>query len=130
MKIRKRVILLDFDGTCVTNSYPNIEDIDIGSEKVLKELVDIGHKIILYTMRCDDKLEAAKKWFSDRGIKLWAVNNNPSQYKWATSKKVHGDLCIDDRNLGTPMTDSGYVDWSRVREILVGMGYLPGSIMK
>ena len=44
------VIAIDFDGTCVTNEYPNVGN-DIGAVPVLKRIVEKGHRIILYTMR-------------------------------------------------------------------------------
>ena len=44
------IIGIDFDGTCVKHAFPAIGD-DIGAVPVLKELVDKGHKLILFTMR-------------------------------------------------------------------------------
>lgn len=44
------IIAVDFDGTCVTYEFPKVGK-DIGAVPVLKELVEKGHKIILYTMR-------------------------------------------------------------------------------
>lgn len=45
-------IILDFDGTVVTNEFPWIGE-DIGAVPVLKELVECGHNLILFTMRSD-----------------------------------------------------------------------------
>ena len=50
-------INLDFDGTVVLHTFPDIDPTDIGAEKVLKDLVDKGHRLILFTMRSDDYLE-------------------------------------------------------------------------
>lgn len=44
------IIAVDFDGTCVTHEFPEVGK-DIGAVPVLRELVEKGHKIILYTMR-------------------------------------------------------------------------------
>ena len=44
------IIAVDFDGTCVSHEYPKVGK-DIGAVPVLKALVEIGHKIILNTMR-------------------------------------------------------------------------------
>jgi hydroxymethylpyrimidine pyrophosphatase-like HAD family hydrolase len=46
------IIAIDFDGTCVTHEYPKVGR-EIGASKVLKELVDSGHQLILFTMRSD-----------------------------------------------------------------------------
>jgi len=44
------IIAIDFDGTCVTHAYPKIGK-DIGAVPVLKQLVQYGHQLILWTMR-------------------------------------------------------------------------------
>ena len=46
------IIGIYFDGTCVKHAFPAIGN-DIGAIPILKELVDNGHKLILYTMRSD-----------------------------------------------------------------------------
>lgn len=43
------------------------------------------------------------KWFRDREIPLYAINENPSQQRWTSSPKIHADLYIDDSNLGCPI---------------------------
>ena len=57
------IIAVDFDGTCVTHEFPEVGR-DIGAVPVLKELVEKGHKIILYTMRSHpDKITVLeRKW--------------------------------------------------------------------
>ena len=116
-------IAVDFDGTCVKHRYPMVgEDVD-GAVSVLKELVRKGHKIILYTMRSGDTLDDAISWFIDNDIELWGINRNPEQYGWSPSSKVFADLYIDDAALGIPLIepedDRDYVDWNRVRDILI-----------
>ena len=49
-------IAVDFDGTCVTHDYPRIGK-EIGATKVLKRLVEAGHKLILNTMRSGKELQ-------------------------------------------------------------------------
>lgn len=117
------IIAVDFDGTCVKHRYPMVgEDVD-GAVSVLKELVRKGHKIILYTMRSGDTLDDAISWFIDNDIGLWGINRNPGQYGWSSSPKVFANLYIDDAALGIPLIepedDRDYVDWNRVRDILI-----------
>lgn len=117
------IIAVDFDGTCVKHRYPMVgEDMD-GAVSVLKELVRKGHKIILYTMRSGDTLDDAISWFIDNDIELWGINRNPEQYGWSSSPKVFANLYIDDAALGIPLIepedDRDYVDWNRVRDILI-----------
>lgn len=136
-------ICIDFDGTCVKHDFPNIGE-DIGAIPVLKELVEAGHKLILFTMRSDRKtkkkkdgetiiveenfLSDALKWFEQNEIPLYGVQKNPKQRFWTSSPKAYGHIYIDDANLGCPLVvteeERAYVDWVKVREMLVEMKVL------
>ena len=122
--MRKQVMIIgiDFDGTCVTHEYPEIGR-DVGAEPVLKELIEAGHKLILWTMRSGQYLEEAITWFEERDIPLFGVNKNPDQSSWTDSPKAYCNLYIDDAALGIPLRVSSkearpYVDWGKVREML------------
>ena len=122
------VIAVDFDGTCVTHQYPFLGE-DIGAAPVLRELVERGHRIILYTMRSGRLERVARDWFKQNGIELYDTNRNPEQKQWTKSIKVHADLYIDDSALGIPLKRNEtagrpFVDWVKVREMLVEEGYL------
>lgn len=128
MAIRHAVIAVDFDGTVVTHAYPEIGE-DAGAVPVLEELTDNGCRLILCTMRSGELLAAAVRWFAERGIPLWAVNENPLQRKWSASPKIYADLYIDDSNLGCPLrfvdgVKRPVADWKRIREQLVREGFL------
>ena len=122
-------IAVDFDGTCVEHNYPAIGMEVEGAVDVLRAINKRGHRIILYTMRSGEKLDAAVKWFSDRKIDLWAINRNPEQDEWTTSPKVFADYYIDDSALGCPImfidgVRRHVVKWSKVRSILENDGVL------
>lgn len=123
------IIAVDFDGTCVTHDYPNIGK-DINAVPVLKELVENGHKIILYTMRCDKELKEAVQWFESNDIPLFGINENPTQRKWTKSPKIYAHLYIDDAALGVPlildesMSNRPFVDWKSVKVLLQNTGAL------
>lgn len=117
------VIAVDFDGTCVEHEYPAVGMDVEGAVDTLRALNKRGHKLILFTMRSGAKLEAATKWFRDRKIELWGVNENPEQKAWTTSPKVYADIYIDDAALGCPvMFIDGVrypvVNWSKIRALL------------
>lgn len=136
------IIGVDFDGTCVTHEFPNIGK-DIGAVKVLKRIVEKGHKIILFTMRSDREdvktthdlihphggnyLTQAVQWFEDNGIELYGVNRNPAQSSWTDSPKPYCTIYIDDSALGCPLKfDTEYskrpfVDWEKVERDLEQM---------
>ncbi|MBQ6612122.1 MAG: hypothetical protein IIX19_00185 [Alistipes sp.] len=120
---QKMIIAVDFDGTCVEHDYPNI-GLDVeGAVATLRMLNQRGHRIILYTMRSGEKQEKAVKWFKDRKIALWAVNENPEQREWTSSPKPFADIYIDDSALGCPImfidgVRRPVVNWAKVREML------------
>ncbi len=134
-------IAIDFDGTCTTHDFPDVGK-DIGAQMVLRELVNNGHDLILFTMRSnvDDPkseldeivkqggnyLDHAVEWFKDNDIELYGIQSNPTQSDWTHSPKCYAQLYIDDAALGCPliydMTRSSrpFVNWRAVREILIG----------
>lgn len=121
-------LAIDFDGTCVEHDYPETGK-DIGAAPVLKELVEAGHQLILHTMRTGMEMEMAQRWFGKNGISLYGVQYDPDQTKWTHSNKCYCHCNIDDCNLGAPLIYPGegkrpYIDWKKVRELLVEMKYL------
>ncbi len=99
-------ICIDFDGTCTTHEFPKVGK-DIGATPVLKELVENGHQLSLFTMRSNGTngnfLDDAVNWFKNNGIKLYGIQYNPTQKDWTNSNKAYGQLYIDDAALGCPV---------------------------
>jgi hypothetical protein len=137
-------ICIDFDGTCVTHEFPKVGQ-DINAVPVLKELVENGHNLILFTMRSnkhDNKeapvcvpqvnngnfLDDAVNWFKQNEIPLYGIQANPSQHSWTTSPKAYGQLYIDDAALGCPLVypknGKPYVDWACIRENLINLNII------
>jgi hypothetical protein len=137
-------INIDFDGTVVTHDFPRVGK-DIGSQKVLKKLVEKGHQLILFTMRDDTPdsmdeyyqikpgnryLTDAINWFKSNDIPLYGIQSNPTQSMWTTSPKSYAELLIDDTALGCPLkydlsiSNRPFVDWIEVEKMLVQIGYL------
>lgn len=124
----KMIIAVDFDGTCVAHEYPEVGR-DIGAVPVLRELVDAGHDLILYTMRDGSRLKDAVNWFNWHKIPLFGVNTNPEQKRWTSSPKAYADLYIDDAAAGCPLkfedgVSRPYVDWEKMREVLADYGLI------
>lgn len=142
-------IVVDFDGTCVTHDFPAVGR-DIGAAEVLKELVEEGHHLILFTMRSDahsigeeyaneigiaaspssDYLSDALDWFKKNDIPLYGVQTDPDQKNWTSSPKAYGHIHIDDAALGCPLrsdpelSNKLFVDWPAVRSMLAARGIL------
>lgn len=127
------VIAIDFDGTCVTHDFPYVGK-DIGSQEVLKKLVEAGHELILWTMRSDTSkgsfLKDAVKWFERNDIPLYGVQRNPTQDSWTSSPKCYAELFIDDAALGCPLkfdsklSNRPFVDWVEIEYLLTEMKVL------
>jgi hypothetical protein len=118
-------IAIDFDGTCVTNEFPNVGFDIPGAEETLTILGE-KYNLILWTCRDGKYLDAAIKWFEDRNIKLHGVNRNRKE-KVSNSPKIYFDICIDDRCIGVPKIDyKGFsvVDWKKINKELINLGYL------
>lgn len=122
--MKKLIIAVDFDGTCVHNEFPHVGADMFGAELALKRLQADGHHIILWTCRehfafqgVDDVLQLAIDWFDKRGIKLYAINGNPDsvlKHDYPIARKCSADVYIDDHCLFMPRTPAGDIDWHAV----------------
>lgn len=143
---RSLIIGVDFDGTCTTHDFPRIGH-DIGAQRVLRRLVEAGHRLVLFTMRSDKPevevvpgdasimgisgrhLSAAVEWFKKNEIPLWGVNENPEQKSWTTSPKAYCHIYIDDAALGIPLIKPAggrpFVWWEKVEIMLEALKVLP-----
>lgn len=119
---------LDIDGTVVEHAYPKMGEPVPHAIRVLKRIQE-NHQIITVTMRDGKTLDDAVKYLEDSGIKIWAKNINPSQFKWTQSRKIFCHQYIDDANAGCPLIypkstviDSSspkirpYVDWLAIEK--------------
>lgn len=120
------IIAIDFDSTCVANAFPKIGP-DIGAVPILKKLLSYGHKLILFTVRCDLVLDEAINWFDANDIELLGINKNPSN-DFSSSPKPYFDLFIDDKALGAPLiktsiSEDPYINWVEVDKFFNRNGY-------
>lgn len=102
------VIAVDFDGTIVKHRYPAIGEELPFAVQTLKMLRDEGHRLILWTVREREELEAAVLWCRERGLEFYAVNSDFPEETTDNknySRKLKADLFIDDRSFG------GLPDW-------------------
>ncbi len=147
--MKRLVICVDFDGTCVTHEFPNVGK-EIGAGVVLKKITDTGHKLVLFTMRSEKQkgdavkgslgwenpesidlktnvLQDAVAWFKKHNIPLYGINENPEQKSWTSSPKAYGQIYIDDAALGCPVihdpnfSDRPFVDWVEIAKILISL---------
>lgn len=100
------IIAVDFDGVLCEDKFPDIGKPKYDVISVIRELMDEGNEVILWTSRVEKELESAIAWCEDRGLHFCAINDsapsNKEKFKevYSTSpRKIYADVYIDDHNL-------------------------------
>ena len=100
------IIAVDFDGILCENKFPSIGKPNYNVISFIRQLIDDGHEVVLWTTRNGDELTAAVDWCGDYGLHFCNVNapapSNEKEYKdkYPTqSRKIYADIYIDDHNL-------------------------------
>ena len=95
------ILGIDFDGTLVKHAYPEIGEPNLLLINKLKSLKEKGHKLILWTCRDKEELQAAIEFCKSIGLFFDVVNDDLPEIKKNfknKSQKVYADIYIDDRN--------------------------------
>ena len=110
------IIAVDFDGTIVEHEYPKIGKEKIFATETLRQLINDGHRLILWTVREGELLDEAVEWCRQRGVELYAVNKDFPEENISKneqfSRKIKADVWIDDLNVG------GLPDWGTIYRII------------
>lgn len=100
--MKKMVIACDFDGTIVDQEYPGIGCLKPNAKKVINQLYDDGHKIIIWTCRNNTYTPGDQdrmiEFLDSNGIKYHTVNKNVNPNENAYPK-IYYDILIDDHSL-------------------------------
>ena len=117
----KLTIAVDFDGTIVEDAYPGIGKPKIFAFETLIKLQEDGHRLILWTYRHGERLDAAVEFCKNKGVDFYCVNKSfpEEELDGTKSRKIHADLFIDDRNIG------GVLGWGEVYQILANESTKP-----
>ncbi len=119
-----------FDGTIVTNAFPELGQEMPHAFRVIKRLKNHDVSLILLTCREDtisrNYLTEAVEFCKMNGVEFDAINENiPNDpYKHLreggiSARKPYWDFLIDDRNIG------GFKGWKWVENYCKKMGILP-----
>jgi hydroxymethylpyrimidine pyrophosphatase-like HAD family hydrolase len=107
---------IDFDGTIVEANYPNIGALKPNAKKIINQLFDEGHEIIINTCRAGIYEGEAYKFLEENGIQYTFVNSNLprliEEFR-QDCRKISADLYIDDKQLGG-IPD----DWDEIYELI------------
>ena len=109
------LIAVDFDGTIVEHRYPKIGKEIPFATQTLRQLIQDGHRLILWTIRHGNSLKEAVDWCREHGVVFYAVNSDfEGQEKNSSdrSPKVKCDMYIDDRNVG------GLPEWGQIYQMI------------
>lgn len=100
--MEKLIYAFDFDGTIVTNEFPNIGEPIEAVIDLIRKVKSNGHYIILNTMREDEHLAKALEYCYSQGIIFDAVNDNlphMKEFYKNNPRKIFANFYIDDHNL-------------------------------
>lgn len=96
---------VDFDGVLCKSAHPKIGEPNLDMIRYLIEQREKGNKIILWTSRTDEDLQAAIDWCADYGLDFDFVNEGDPvvEKMYGTpgkpTRKIYADVYIDDRNM-------------------------------
>lgn len=100
------IIAVDFDGILCEDKFPEIGRPNYDMIAAVREALDRGVEVVLWTCRVDAELEKAVAWCKSYGLEFSSVNENaPSnvaKYKAMYpngTRKVYADYYVDDHNL-------------------------------
>lgn len=100
------IIAVDFDGVLCEDAFPSIGKPIYEMISMVRQLIDLGHEVILWTMRNGEELTKAVDWCGDYGLHFCNVNGpaptNEMEYRdryEKESRKIYADIYIDDHNL-------------------------------
>lgn len=100
MAVRQTIIAVDFDGCLCQNAWPEIGEAREDVISALLERQRRGAKIILWTCRVGERLDAAVQWCTEHGITFDAVNANLPVNIVAFGndcRKIYADEYWDDK---------------------------------
>ena len=108
-------IAVDFDGTIVSDRYPEIGKELPFATATLRQLMEDGHKLVLWTVREGELLQEAVDWCEKKGVRFYAVNKDYDEEAMQGkhfSRKIKADIFIDDRGI------AGLPDWGTIYELI------------
>ena len=96
------IIAVDFDGTLVSDKFPEIGEKNEQVFTIVKLAQNIGAKIVLWTCRHNTALMQAVDYCRSQGLKFDAVNSNIAEVQELyghDTRKVFADVYIDDKSV-------------------------------
>ena len=96
-----KIIAVDFDGTIVTDKYPNIGEPKWNVINWCKEQQLLGNTLILWTCRSGKELDDAIAFCDTIDLHFDYVNSNAIEnivkYGNRDTRKIYADIYLDDK---------------------------------
>lgn len=100
------IIAVDFDGILCENAFPEIGKPNYEVISLIRQLMDKGHEVVLWTTRNGQELNDAVLWCKNRGLHFCAINDQAPSNKEkfgdmypTESRKVYADVYVDDHSV-------------------------------
>lgn len=100
-----KILAVDFDGTLCEDAYPEIGKPNTNVIGLVQSYRQQGWRIVLWTCRNREALDAAVAWCSQQGLEFDAVNTNIPEVQemfGGDTRKVFADVYLDDKNIIVP----------------------------
>ena len=100
---RKLVLAIDFDGTIVTDAYPNIGQLLPNAKQCINDLYEKHNcEIVIWTCRTGVEEFNCRNFLIENNMHFTTINQNTPAVicRWNKddSRKVYADIYIDDRS--------------------------------
>lgn len=116
---RPLIVAVDFDGTLVTNAFPDIGEPNLNLLMLLTQLRWRGAKLILWTCRDHQALDDALAFCHETMLLDFdAVNENVPDVPFPTSHKIYADIYIDDRAMHPDSLQVGMLSPEHMADVL------------
>lgn len=106
------IFAVDFDGTLCENKWPEIGKPNLKLIDFLKGTRKLGNKVILWTNRDGEELQAAVDWCKEKGLEFDTINDNTKEmieFFGGNPRKIFANFYIDDKNVSPDMWDLPYI---------------------
>lgn len=111
-------IAIDFDGTIIEpGSYPDIGNELPGAIRAIKDLIDCGYEVNIWTCRGGPYEEEVVEYLHSKGLEVgsFGINEHFEAVKAIypiQSAKIYANVYIDDQAHGVES-----IDWSIIRNL-------------
>ena len=109
------VLAIDFDGCVVEEAYPEIGELRKDAKKIINQLVQDGHYVIIWTCRTGEYLHKAELFLIENKIHYHKINQHHPKdllYYKEYGPKIGADYYLDDKCI------AGLPSWERIYKII------------